>query len=87
MLTMLDLSAAFDSIDHNILFDRLSHSFGINQSALNWIKSYLSNRNQKIKINDLYSNELPINFGVPQGSVLGPLLFTMYIYPMTEIIS
>ena len=85
-LTMLDLSAAFDTIDHTILLHRLSFSFGITDKALNWIKTYLLDRKQKIKIKDLYSNEIPINFGVPQGSVLGPLLFTMYVYPMTEVI-
>ena len=82
MLTLLDLSAAFDTIDHSILLERLSFTFGIKDKALSLIKSYLQERNQKVKINNLYSNELPVSFGVPQGSVLGPLLFTMHIYPL-----
>ena len=83
---MLDLSAAFDTLDHKILLDRLSSSFGICDTALNWFKSYLENRKQKVKINSHYSDELPISFGVPQGSVLGPLLFTMYVYPISDVI-
>ena len=86
MLTLLDLSAAFDTIDHSILLERLSFTFGIKDKALSLIKSYLQERNQKVKINNLYSNELPVSFGVPQGSVLGPLLFTMYIYPLKSVI-
>ena len=85
-LTMLDLSAAFDTIDHEILFNRLSSTFGIRDHALNLLKTYLLNRNQKVKINDHYSSELPNEFGVPQGSVLGPLLFAMYIYPINQVI-
>ena len=87
MLTMLDLSAAFDTIDHTILLDRLSCSFGLRDKALGLIKTYLLDRKQKIKINNLYSEELPVLFGVPQGSVLGPLLFTMYIYPIKDVIN
>ena len=85
-LTMLDLSAAFDTIDHDILLDRLSYTFGIKDKALNFLKTYLVNRTQKVKINDFYSSEIPLSFGVPQGSVLGPLLFTMYIYPISDVI-
>ena len=84
---MLDLSAAFDTLDHQILLSRLSFVFGIKEKALSLIESYLLDRKQKIKLNDLYSQDLPISFGVPQGSVLGPLLFTMYIYPICDVIN
>ena len=82
----LDLSAAFDTIDHSILLERLQTSFGIDGLPLRWVKSYLSNRRQKVKIDNNLSNVLPILYGVPQGSVLGPLLFSMYIYPLTDVI-
>ena len=75
LLTLLDLSAAFDTIDHSILLERLQTSFGIDGLLLKWVKSYLSNRHQKVKIDNNLSNVLPIVYGVPQGSVLGPLLF------------
>ena len=87
VLTLLDLSAAFDTLDHDILFNRLSFTFGIKNNALNWFKTYLENRNQKVKINNFYSDEIPVNYGVPQGSVLGPLLFTLYIYPISNVIN
>ena len=86
LLTMLDLSAAFDTLDFDILFERLSSTFGISQVPLEWFKSYLSNRQQKVKIREFYSDQIPLSFGVPQGSVLGPLLFTMYIYPISDVI-
>ena len=86
LLTLLNLSAAFDTIDHPILLERLHTSFGIDGLPLKWVKSYLSNRHQKVKIDDNLSNVLPILYGVPQGPVLGPLLFSMYIYPLTDVI-
>ena len=86
VLTLLDLPAAFDTIDHSILLERLQTSFGIDGLPLKWVKSYLSNRHQKVKINYNLSNVLLILYGVPQGSVLGPLLFSMYIYPLTDVI-
>ena len=87
MLTRLDLSAAFDTLDHDILIHRLSFTFGLSDNVLNWFKSYLSDRKQKIKIDNFYSDDIPISFGVPQGSVLGPLLFTMYMYPLSKLIN
>ncbi|MCP3852877.1 MAG: hypothetical protein GY694_22015, partial [Gammaproteobacteria bacterium] len=86
LLTLLDLSAAFDTIDHTILIKRLEVSFGIRGAVLNWIQSYLFNRQQKVKIGNALSSDIPIKYGVPQGSVLGPLLFTMYVYPLSDII-
>ena len=84
MLTLLDLSAAFDTFDLSILLERLQTSFGIAGLPLKWVKSYLSY--QKVNIDNNLSNVLPILYGVPQGSVLGPLLFSMYIYPLTDVI-
>ena len=86
VLVLLDLSAAFDTIDHCILFERLKDSFGFDGTVLNWLKSYLTDRTQCVKINDKFSSELPLSFGVPQGSVLGPLLYTLYTVPLRSII-
>ena len=86
-LTLLDLSAAFDTIDHSLLHDCLHDWFGRDGTVLSWIKSYLSNRKQKIKIGDSFSEAVILPFGVPQGSVLGPLLFTLYTSPLSQVIS
>ena len=82
-LLLLDLSAAFDSLDHNILISRL-RSIGFNGAALNWLISYLSNRTYSIYIKGIYSPNESLIYGVPQGSVLGPLLFMIYILPLSS---
>ena len=74
----LDLSKAFDTIDHNIVYIKLRH-YGINWVPLNWLMNYLTGRQQFVKLDDEISNTLPISTGVPQGSILGPLLFILYI--------
>lgn len=74
----LDLSKAFDTVDHEILLEKLFY-YGINGIEHNWFKSYLSNRNQFVYLNDCSSDLLPINCGVPQGSILGPILFLRYV--------
>ena len=74
----LDLSKAFDTINHNILLHKLSH-YGIRGKALGWFRDYLTNRKQFVYINGTSSSEQPISCGVPQGSLLGPLLFLIYI--------
>ena len=86
ILVMLDLSAAFDTIDHNILFSRLEHRFGIGGTALKWIMSYFSDRTQRVVIGDEKSDSSQLFYGVPQGSCFGPLLFTLYCSPLEEII-
>ena len=82
----LDQSAAFDTLDHHILLQRLSSTFGISSLALQWIESYLSSRTQAVTVNGIMSHSVPLLFGVPQGSVLGPLLFTLYTQPLSQII-
>lgn len=74
----LDLSKAFDTIDHLILIDKLKY-YGINGTNLNLFSSYLNNRKQYTEIDHIKSNMLPITTGIPQGSILGPLLFIIYI--------
>jgi len=86
LLVLLDLSAAFDTIDHEILLDRLQHYIGISGTSLQWFRSYLQNREQSITIDHSLSTPSKLNIGVPQGSVLGPLLFLVYILPLGEII-
>ena len=86
-LTLLDLSAAFDTIDHTILFNCLRDWFGVDGTVLMWIKSYLTNRRQKVKLGNSFSDAFSLPYGVPQGSVLGPLLFTLYTTPLSHIIS
>jgi hypothetical protein len=85
-LTLLDLSAAFDTIDHSILLKRLENTFGITGSALSWFRSYLTNRTQSVVVNGLKSESSLLQFGVPQGSVLGPVLFVMYISPLFDVV-
>ena len=74
----LDLTKAFDTIDHLILIDKLKY-YGINGTNLNLFSSYLNNRKQYTEIYHIKSNMLPITTGIPQGSILGPLLFIIYI--------
>jgi len=84
ILVLLDLSAAFDTIDHKILIQRL-YDLGIRGAALNWFKSYLSERTQSVTIKGVRSEKRELVYGVPQGSVLGPILFTIYTIPLGKI--
>ena len=85
MLILLDLSAAFDTIDHDILIERLDLTYGIKGNALNWFRSYLKNRMSAVCINQSQSRKTEISYGVPQGSKLGPILFNSYIAPISNI--
>jgi len=84
-LCLLDLSA-IDTIDHNILISRLSSWFGIHGSVFNWFKSYLTSCSFRVKYDMDFSRHIS-SCGVPQGSVLGPLLFVMYTTPLSTLIS
>ncbi len=86
LLVLLDLSAAFDTIDHDILKDRLQNYMGIQGQALRWFRSYLSDRYHFVYLNGESSQLSPVKYGVPQGSVLGPLLFSIYMLPLGNII-
>ncbi len=86
LLVLLDLSAAFDTIDHEILLDRLNKYYGIEGNALKWFRSFLTNRSQSVIIDDEISEPKSLKYGVPQGSVLGPLLFTAYMAPLKDVI-
>ena len=82
----LDFSKAFDTVDHAILLSKLSH-YGIRGSALQWFQSYLSNRKQYVTYNGVSSPVNTITCGVPQGSILGPLLFLLYINDLGHVCS
>ena len=84
-LVLLDLSAAFDTFDQSILLHRLESIFGITGTVLDWIRSYLTGRSQTVVIGDTKLEPILLTFGVPRGSVLAPILFTLYTCPLDEI--
>ncbi len=83
---LLDLSTVFDTIDHNILLNRLENFVGISGSALAWFKLYSYVLHQFVVVNEEVSYRSQVQYGVPQGSELGPLLFTLYMLPLGNII-
>ena len=84
-LVLLDLSAAFDTIDHQTLLNRLEKQYGISNNPLAWVSSYLSERFQTVSVNGEQSQPVLMKYSVPQGSVLGPKYFTMYTKPVGAI--
>ena len=85
MLVLLDLSAAFDTIEHRILFERMELLFGISGGALAWLQSYLSDRFQSVNINGFSSTKKSLKYGLPQGSMVGPFSFPHYESPLGRI--
>ena len=86
ILVLLDLSAAFDTVDHDILLDRLPTRYSINGNALLWFRSYLCERSFRVMVRGCMSSYHSLQYGVPQGSILGPILFLLYISPIGDII-
>ena len=88
-LILLDLSAAFNTVSHDILLNHLHYQFGKTDTALAWVRDYLSNRTQRVSVEvdgkKAESHKVLLKHGVPQGSILGPLLFTLYISPIGDI--
>ena len=84
---VIDLSAALDTVDHNILIDLLHETFRIGDKALRWFQSYLENRHCKVKIGKDYSEKKLLNFSVPQGSCAGPVLYLSYAASISDVVS
>ena len=85
LLVLLDLSAAFDTVDHDILMDRLHSCIGLRCQALQWFSSYIHGRSFAVFLNGTSSDSITLEYGVPQGSVLGPILFTIYTLPLGDL--
>ncbi len=81
-LILLDLSSAFDMVDHNLLLSRLKSCVGLRGTVLNWFQSFLTNRKFSVCTGQYTSSSAPLACGVPQGSILAPTLFMIYMLPM-----
>lgn len=85
-LVLLDLSAAFDTVEHTVLVDRMANEIGLRGIALEWFKSYFNGRTTKVCINNTFSDHHRMDYGLPQGSIVGPGSFKIYIIPIGRII-
>lgn len=85
-MVLLDLQKAFDTVDHRLLLSKLK-AFGMDLTAVGWLTSYLAERDQRVEVGGQLSEAMPITCGVPQGSVLSPLLFLLYINDMKSVCS
>ena len=86
IIVLLDLTAAFDTTDHGILIERLKHRYGVRSNALAWFSSYVDSRRQCVKVMNSVSEPAELKHGVPQGTVAGLVLFTLYVAPIEDII-
>jgi hypothetical protein len=85
-LVLLDLSAAFDTVSHDLLFDRMEREIGLTGTALEWLKSYFCGRSTSVCVNGAISVKQELCYGLPQGSTVGPLSFSVYTIPIGRII-
>jgi len=85
VLVLLDLTAAFNKLDHAVLLSRLEECVGIQGKALNWFRSYLTERSMAVKFGQFTSSSTPLTCGVPQGSILAPTLFSLHMLPLGDI--
>ena len=84
-LLLLDLSPGFDTVDRAVLLKRVKYRFGCDGKVLDWLGFYLTGRSQKVAINDSFSSNQGLKYGVTQGSLCGPLLFLLYMSPLGDL--
>ena len=87
VLVLLDFSATYDTVEHGIMLTRLASRYGFSDSVLKWFSSYLSNRTHCVKVQEALSAPHNETCGIPQGSVMGPILYTLYSAPLHDVIT